>query len=101
MSKCRAEDHRDPRQKQGNLREGERSHRQGVNFKRRHGECAAEPLKVYAAPDSTLKFHKPKTKAGNQGFEIETTEKLKSLGVGDVEWSIKPGVELGHITSTF
>lgn len=39
-----------------------------------------------------------KTKGGNKGPEIATTEKIKARSINEVEYCIEPGAELEHIT---
>lgn len=58
------------------------------------------PNKVYVVSDSRLKLRKAKTKGGNQGSEVTTAERLKTLGTNDTEYSIKPCVELMHLMKT-
>lgn len=58
------------------------------------------PKKVYVVPESTLKLRKAKSRAGNKGAEIATTERRKTTGIDETDYSIVPGVGIRHIVET-
>lgn len=58
------------------------------------------PKKVYVAFDLILKLRNTKARAGDQGPEASTTERRRTIGVNETDYSIFPGVEHRHIVET-